>query len=426
MTLMESGMHNILIIDDSSFILTVVEKALYRELPNIIVTKAHSYTEAVEKLALHNYHVAIVDVNLPDCEEGKAIDAVIEKGIPAIVLTGNMDEKTRELILQKEIVEFIAKSDPNNISYAAFVVKRILHNYTTTVLVVDDFKSSRTFISRQLQKLHLQVLEASGPLEAIEILNNPPATISMVLTDYDMPEMNGLEFTFYLRQHYRKDDLCIIAISALSELNLSARFLKYGANDFLYKPFTTEELTVRVNSSLELIELMHEKKELAYRDYLSGLYNRRYFMEHGHLLIKMAHRHERMVAVAMIDIDHFKVINDTYGHDIGDAVICETGQVLHSLLRNSDLLARYGGEEFCLLMENIQVDQIEHVAEKIRSSIEEYSMQVDEATLKFTISIGIYYSDSTTLETMMKRADENLYNAKHNGRNQVMITTHES
>ena len=418
-------MYNILIIDDSSFILTVVEKALLRELPDITVAKAHSYAQAVEMLALDTYHAAIVDVSLPDAPDGKVIDLVIEQSIPAIVLSGNMDDQIREETLQKDIVEFIAKSDPNNISYAAFVVKRILNNYKTTVLLVDDFKSSRTFIRQQLQKMHLNVLEAADPLEAIDILNNYPTTISMVLTDYEMPEMNGLEFTFYLRQHYRKDDLCIIATSALSELNLSARFLKYGANDFLYKPFTSEELTVRVNSSLELVELMHEKKELAHRDFLSGLYNRRYFMEHGHLLTKTAHRNHHSIAVAMIDIDHFKVINDTYGHDIGDLVIHGTGVLLHELLRETDLLARYGGEEFCLLMQDMSFDQIEYVAEKIRSTVEEHRMSVPNTQLAFTVSIGIFYSTSTTLETMMKRADENLYHAKESGRNRIVITTHD-
>lgn len=416
-------MYNILIIDDSSFILSVVEKALQRELVDVNITKAHSYNEAKEKVDLDKFHVAIVDVNLPDAIEGKAVDLVIEKGIPAIVLTGNMDDKVRNVILQKEIVEFISKSDPNNISYVAFVVKRILNNYNTTVLVVDDFKSSRHFIVRHLQRLHLNVLEANDPYEAIKILDNPPSPISVVLTDYDMPGMDGLEFTFYLRQHYRKDDLCIIAVSALNELNLSARFLKYGANDFLYKPFTTEELTVRINSSLELLELFHEKKELAHRDYLSGLYNRRYFMEHGHRIVKAAHRYNHPLAVVMIDIDHFKSINDNYGHDVGDLVIHVIGEELTKLIRSSDLLARYGGEEFCLLMEHISYEQAIQIAERIRIKIQMHKFITPEnEEFSCTVSMGVCYDSATTLEGMMKKADVNLYDAKQNGRNQVIIT----
>jgi diguanylate cyclase (GGDEF)-like protein len=414
-------MHHVLIIDDSSFVLNVVEKALHKEIPELTVHKAKSLFEANELLKVNNYHAAIIDINLPDSRQGEAIDAVTSKNIPAIILTANIDESIREIVLKKNIVEFVAKSDPNNISYVAFTTKRILNNYDTTVLVVDDFKSSRSFIVKQLQKLHLNVLEASSALEAIELLNNHENTISMVLTDYDMPDMDGLEFTFYLRQHYRKDVLSVIAISAIEGQGLSTQFLKYGANDFLHKPFTIEELTVRINSNLELLEMFNEKKELASRDFLSGLYNRRYFIEHGHLIIKKMARYEFPVAVAIIDIDHFKRINDIHGHDIGDIAIQATANMLEECLRKSDLLARYGGEEFCMMMENLTREQVEHVTEKIRDQFESFHLKLPAETLTFTVSIGVYYGKSGSLESMIKIADEALYTAKKTGRNKVVI-----
>jgi diguanylate cyclase (GGDEF)-like protein len=414
-------MHHVLIIDDSSFVLNVVEKALHKEIPELTVHKAKSLFEANELLKVNNYHAAIIDINLPDSRQGEAIDAVTSKNIPAIILTANIDESIREIVLKKNIVEFVAKSDPNNISYVAFITKRILNNYDTTVLVVDDFKSSRSFIVKQLQKLHLNVLEASSALEAIELLNNHENTISMVLTDYDMPDMDGLEFTFYLRQHYRKDVLSVIAISAIEGQGLSTQFLKYGANDFLHKPFTIEELTVRINSNLELLEMFNEKKELASRDFLSGLYNRRYFIEHGHLIIKKMARYEFPVAVAIIDIDHFKRINDIHGHDIGDIAIQATANMLEECLRKSDLLARYGGEEFCMMMENLTREQVEHVTEKIRDQFESFHLKLPAETLTFTVSIGVYYGKSGSLESMIKIADEALYTAKKTGRNKVVI-----
>jgi diguanylate cyclase (GGDEF)-like protein len=416
-------MHNVLIIDDSSFVLNVVEKALHKEIPELTVHKAKSLFEANALLKINTYHAAVIDINLPDSRQGEAIDAVTSKNIPAIVLTANIDESIREIVLQKNIVEFVAKSDPNNISYVAFITKRILNNYDTTVLVVDDFKSSRSFIVKQLQKLHLNVLEASSALEAIELLNHHEHNISMVLTDYDMPDMDGLEFTFYLRQHYRKDVLSVIAISAIGGQGLSTQFLKYGANDFLHKPFTIEELTVRINSNLELLEMFHEKKELASRDFLSGLYNRRYFIEHGHLIVKRAARYEYPVAVAIIDIDHFKRINDTHGHDSGDIAIQATANMLEECLRKSDLLARYGGEEFCMMMEDLTREQVEHVTEKIRHQFESFRLKLATDTIGFTVSIGAYYGDSGSLESMIKIADEALYTAKETGRNKVIITS---
>lgn len=414
-------MHTILIIDDSTFILNVLEKALRKEIHNCTIDKAKSLEEASELLAQKKFHAAIVDINLPDSRQGEAIDAVSEYGIPVIVLTANIDETIREIVLQKKIIEFVAKSDPNNIAYVASITKRILNNYTTTVLVVDDFKSSRTFIVKQLQKLHLNVIEASNPIEAIELLSHENHSISMVLTDYDMPLMNGLEFTFYLRQHYRKDILSVIAISAIEGQNLSTQFLKYGANDFLHKPFTIEELTVRVNSNLELLELFHEKKELANRDALSGLYNRRYFMEHAGMVLKRSKRYDTPLAVAMIDIDHFKQINDLYGHDVGDLAIQSSAHMLESNLRQSDLIARYGGEEFCMLMENLSIEQVEHLSEKIRQQFENSPLQLPNNQIYFTVSIGIYYGIGNTLEAMMKHADEALYTAKNTGRNRVII-----
>ncbi len=416
-------MHHVLIIDDSNFVLNVVEKALHKEISELTVHKAKSLFEANSLLEINDYHAAIIDINLPDSRQGEAIDAVTSKNIPAIILTANIDESIREIVLKKNIVEFVAKSDPNNISYVAFITKRILNNYDTTVLVVDDFKSSRSFIVKQLQKLHLNVLEASSALEAIELLNHNENTISMVLTDYDMPNMNGLEFTFYLRQHYRKDVLSVIAISAIEGQGLSTQFLKYGANDFLHKPFTIEELTVRINSNLELLEMFNEKKELASRDFLSGLYNRRYFIEHGHLIIKKMARYEFPVAVAIIDIDHFKRINDIHGHDIGDIAIQATANMLEECLRKSDLLARYGGEEFCMMMENLTREQVEHVTEKIRHQFELYQLKLPTDTLTFTVSIGVYYGKSGSLESMIKIADEALYTAKETGRNKVIITS---
>lgn len=415
-------MHHVLIIDDSSFVLNVVEKALHKEIPELTVHKAKSLFEANALLKINTYHAAVIDINLPDSRQGEAIDAVTSKNIPAIVLTANIDESIREIVLQKNIVEFVAKSDPNNISYVAFITKRILNNYDTTVLVVDDFKSSRSFIVKQLQKLHLNVLEASSALEAIELLNRHEHNISMVLTDYDMPDMDGLEFTFYLRQHYRKDVLSVIAISAISGQGLSTQFLKYGANDFLHKPFTIEELTVRINSNLELLEMFHEKKELASRDFLSGLYNRRYFIEHGHLIVKRAARYEYPVAVAIIDIDHFKRINDTHGHDSGDIAIQATANMLEECLRKSDLLARYGGEEFCMMMEDLTREQVEHVTEKIRHQFESFRLKLATDTIGFTVSIGVYYGEAVSLESMIKIADEALYTAKETGRNKVIIT----
>jgi len=414
-------MHNILIVDDSKTVLTVVESELTKQIDNITIYKALTKSEAEVLLKTISFHIAIVDVNLPDAPNGEAIDSVSAYNIPVVVLTGGVDNSLREIIFQKEIVEFISKNDINNITYAASVCKRILKNYETNVLVVEDSSTARMLLARQLKKLHINVLEAVNPIEAIKILEKNDVKISMVITDYEMPEMNGLDFTFYLRKTYRKDVLSIIALSAQNNSALSVKFLKYGANDFLYKPFTPEEFSVRISSNLELLDIFSENKEHSYRDFLTGMYNRRFFFESAETIIKKAHRNHSPLLVAMLDIDHFKLINDTYGHDIGDIAIKEVASILKQTVRSSDLISRFGGEEFCLLLENISIENARELLENIRAKFESNIIRCQKNTISYTVSIGAFYGDSSDIETIIKDADLNLYEAKENGRNRVVL-----
>jgi len=414
-------MQNILIIDDSKTVLAVVEKELLKYIPEISVFKAFSHAEANELLKSISFHAAIVDVNLPDAQNGEAIDSVSALNIPVVVLTGSADDTMKEIILQKNIVEFISKNDINNISYAATVCKRILKNYDTNVLIVDDSTTFRYYIAQQLKKLHINVLEAENPAVAIKILEESEKKISMVITDYEMPGMNGLEFTFHLRQHYRKDILSIIALSGQNDKELSTKFLKYGANDFLLKPFTPEELSVRISSNLEMLDIFTENKERSYRDFLTGMYNRRFFFEAAEAIVKKAERKQSSLLVAMLDIDHFKSINDTYGHDIGDIAIKEVAKILKQTLRGSDLIARFGGEEFCLLLENISPEDRNTLLENVRKKFESNTIQTQNSSIVYTVSFGAFYGNKTDIDSMIKEADLNLYEAKQNGRNRVVL-----
>lgn len=418
-------MHNILIIDDSKMILSVVEKELSKQIDNITIYQALTKSEAETLLETISFHVAIVDVNLPDAPNGEAIDSVSVHDVPVIVLTGSVDNNLREIIFRKQIIEFISKNDINNITYAASVCKRILKNYGTNVLIVDDSSTFRMLLTRELNKMHINVIAAVNPKEAIKILEKDDVKISMVITDYEMPEMNGLDFTFYLRQIYRKDVLSIIALSAQNSSTLSTQFLKYGANDFLYKPFTPEEFSVRISSNLELLDIFAENKEHSYRDFLTGMYNRRFFFETAESVVKKTHRNHLPLLVAMLDIDHFKLINDTYGHDIGDIAIKEVASILKQSVRSSDLIARFGGEEFCLLLENISIEDARELLENIRAKFESNIIQCQNNTISYTVSIGAFYGDSSDIEAMIKDADLNLYEAKENGRNQVVLKSHQ-
>lgn len=414
-------MKKILLVDDSTFILAALENKINEQINEITLLKAQSYEETRLLLEQHKFYAAVVDVNLPDAEKGETIDLVNTFGIPVIVLTGTMNEEIKEVILKKDIYEFVSKNEPGNILYVAAILKRILNNYTTNVLIVDDSKMARTYVRHYLEKLNLNVYEVDCADSALEFLDENKVSVSLILTDYEMPGMNGMDFTMRLRETYSKDKLGVIAISSNYNIELVTRFLKHGANEFLTKPFSSEEFSVRVNSTLELLQLFKETRELANKDFLTGSYNRRYFFESGSAIFKKAKRKNKSLAVAMFDIDHFKKINDTYGHDIGDIAIKNIATTLQNSLRGSDLLARFGGEEFCALLEDITKEDAIELFEKIRNSFESSTITVGDISFSYTVSVGICYGLEKNLDEMIKKSDEGLYIAKQNGRNKTII-----
>lgn len=415
---------NILVVDDSKYVRSIINNAITRcaEIDaNLFM--AESYEQTQKLIEKHNFHVAVLDVTLPDAPNGEVIDLLISHNVPVVVLTGGINEASKNVILEKDIVEYITKSNPQSIGYIVAVVKRILKNYDAYILLVDDSKSMRFSTRANLEKLHVNVLEAGSAEEAIDILQESDKYIPLILTDYEMPGMNGMELTLQLRQKYSKDRLSIIAISGSQNSRIATDFLRHGANDFIKKPFTNEELFVRINVNLELVDLFRQSKETASKDFLTGLYNRRFFFESGTPILDKAKRKKNPVAVAMLDIDFFKRINDTYGHDIGDIAIKEVKNILENHLRGSDLVARFGGEEFCILMENISVEDLQKKFEAIREAFENNTIEHELVSFSYTVSIGIYYGSCNSLEGMINFSDKALYVAKDTGRNKVVMHT---
>lgn len=414
-------MKKVLIVDDSQVMLALLKNEI-SHYQNIDAYYAHSYQEAKELIDKHhgNFHVSILDYNLADAKRGEIIALADSHNIPVLVITSTEDPSIKEFILKKNILELIIKDGQASIKYTIKAVDRILKNYDTTVLLVDDSKLYRKNISKSLKKLNLNIIEASNGNEAIELISNNP-DISLVITDYEMPYMDGLEMTFTLREKYQKDKLGIIAMSSAENQEVISNFLKYGANDFIHKPFTHNEIVTRINATLELLDLFQKMRDMANKDFLTGAYNRRFFFEIGQPIYQKALRKQRKLAVAMLDIDKFKNINDTYGHDVGDIAIKEVKRILDDNLRASDLMARFGGEEFCILLEDITPQNIEMLFEKIRKSFEKNIIRIDDLEINYTVSIGIYYGLADSLEEMIRLSDEALFEAKESGRNKIVI-----
>lgn len=416
-------MKNILIVDDDRVTLSILEKTLKKEIRDTNILTAKNYKEAVKHILNHEVpiHAAILDLHLPDAQDGDLVDYAIKKGIPSIVLTGVVNSEIKDMLLEKDIIDYIVKDGKTGINNAVNVIKRVLSNYDTNILIVDDSNLQLALATKMLEKLKLNVSTASNGKEAIEMLQNNDKKFSLVITDYNMPEMDGMELTLKIRETYQKDKLGVIVVSANDTPEIPTQFIKIGANDFIYKPFSEVEIATRVNSNLEILELFEKTRDMANKDFMTGAYNRRFFFESGEAIFSKAHRDGRDIAVAMFDIDKFKSINDTYGHDVGDVAICEVANILNANLRGSDLMARFGGEEFCVLLENISREDVDTLFEKIRKAFEDNVIKIGDVSISFTTSIGVCYGIDDDLEKMIKVADDGLYYCKNNGRNQVAV-----
>lgn len=417
-------MKKILIVDDSTMTISVLKKSLLDRLEDIEILTANNYKDGLKYILQYGNKIiiAIIDLHLPDSKDGAMLDVIEANCIKSIVLSNVLDEKLKEVIFSKHyIIDCIAKDGKKSIKSVVTSVNREIKNKSKNILLVDDSKVQLNIAEKILKKMNLQVVTATNGKEALDIIENDEKEFSLVLTDYHMPVMDGMELTFRLRELFDKDELGIIVLSSNSTPEVASEFLKIGANDFINKPYLETEVIIRVNSNLDLVDLFKETKDLANKDFLTGLYNRRYFFESGNAILKKSIRTDTNLALAMFDIDKFKNINDTYGHEVGDISICEVGDIIHKYLRGSDLVARFGGEEFCILIDGISFDDTKKLFEKIRLAFENNIIKINEIEIKFTVSIGVFYGTNENLEEMIKIADNGLYYCKNNGRNQVKI-----
>ncbi len=414
-------MKKILIVEDNQITLSLIKSELQLH-DNVEVFYTDTYKNAMHLIREHrgDFHVALLDLNLPDAPDGKIVKLANANKIPAVILSATISEKLKDEIMKKDVVDFVLKDTPESIKFAVNAILRVLKNYDTTILVVDDSKLYRQTLRDSLKRIHLNIIEAEDGQEALDIIKENK-NISLVITDYEMPNMNGIDLTYKLRNLYKKDELAIIAMSSVDKSDVVGAFLRFGANDFINKPFTHYEVLTRINSNLELIDLFTKFKNLANKDFLTGMFNRRYFFDSGLPIFTKNKRKESPLAVAMIDIDKFKNINDTYGHDVGDDAIKEIKTILDKNLRESDLVARFGGEEFCILLEEINLENTRKLFEKIRTAFENNIIYTNGLEISYTISTGICFGLLDSLDAMIQTSDEALYEAKTTGRNKVVI-----
>ncbi|MBI3399345.1 MAG: diguanylate cyclase [Deltaproteobacteria bacterium] len=302
-----------------------------------------------------------------------------------------------------------------------------------TLLVVDDSPTIRALVKDAVTAggLFSNILEADDGIEALKIFFKNK--IDFVVTDVMMPKVDGYKFIAAIKESAGGKDIPVIILSgSRKEVIDKIKGLNIGASDYLIKPFDSSELVARINVFLKIQELQNELKEknmllekLSVTDELTGLYNRRYFYDYISMHVALAKRHDYHIGCLLIDIDRFKSINDTYGHDVGDKVLKGIAEIMAKKMREGEVLARFGGEEFIICLCRADNDGAIRAAERMRMAVEDANLSDDNTPpLKITISVGIAIYPQQGLENsddIIKAADEALYHAKRTGRNKVMV-----
>jgi len=411
----------ILIVEDNKALSKLIIKKMEASL-DFDVHAAYSFEEAKALVEQDNdYFVALLDLNLPDAPDGEVVDMILSHKIPSIILTGSMDQEVREKILKKDVIDYVYKGNIDDVNYIFTLIERLHKNREIKVMVVDDSMATRAQIKSLLQHQMFKVLVAAHGEEALVFLEDNP-DIKLILTDYQMPVIDGVELTKEVRKRYSKNELSIIAMTGTSTDLISAKFLKIGANDFINKPFTREEIACRINNSLDSLEYIAKIEDMAQNDFLSGLANRRYFFDAMQSYFKDAKKKNESFALALIDVDSFKQINDTLGHNVGDAVIVELAKTLKKQLTHEHLIARLGGDEFCVVLKNCDQKKALEFFLKLKNAISPLHVKAKEAkNLSVTVSIGVTFNDLESVEEMINQADKALYAAKKNGKNRVEV-----
>lgn len=414
---------NVLLVEDSRTYATALTDK-FKRFYGMDVTHCSSLAALQEALVegADRFGIALVDLNLPGAPGGEALDLLLANRVPPVVFTATFSENMRHAVLAKPVADYVLKDGPQAIDTAVASVVRLLANRDIHILVVDDVTSTRELMASHLRAQLFEVSTVARGSDALARLESG-ATVDLAVVDYEMPELNGVELVQAIRSNPDYDRLRIIGVSSAERRDLMTEYLKAGANDFIHRPFDMEEFNWRVAQNASTVLQIRHLRELSARDYLTGLYNRRYFFEEGPRRVAAGRNADTPVpqSMAVLDIDHFKRLNDTYGHELGDAVLKDIACRLTRYCGESHLLARLGGEEFGILISGLDLREAKAFCENLRQSIAANPVTTVDGELTLTISIGLAeVAAIETFDNYLNAADQFLYMAKHAGRNCVI------
>jgi two-component system cell cycle response regulator len=448
----------VLVVDDQPLNVKLLEGKLAKEYYEVVT--AYNAYDALDLMRESRPDIAVLDVMMPGmdgidlCKLMKADPELMH--VPVIMVTALSEPADRVRGLEAGADDFLTKPI-NDIALFARIrsllrLKMALDELRlrdhagsqlgltadkeissedgsgAEILVVSDSAADARLVEEVLSDSH-RITVVSDPQETLKISHE--GKFDIIIVGIEKEETGGLRLCSLLRSDEATRQVPLLMMLDEEDTERLAKGFDIGINDYIYRPIDRNELIARTRSQVrhkryqERLRSAYQRSvSLATTDSLTGLYNRRYLESYLASLVDGPSAGDKPLSVAMIDIDHFKPVNDTHGHDVGDDVLREVSDRLRRVIRASDLVARFGGEEFVIVMPDTDIELAETVSKRLRAEIADTPFAIDqlEAGLNVTVSIGVAAigSPGETPVAMLKRADEALYEAKRGGRNKVI------
>jgi two-component system cell cycle response regulator len=449
----------ILVVDDVPANVKLLEAKLTNEYYDVITAK--DGFEAIEQAKKHKPDLILLDVMMPGmdgfetCRKMKEIYEISH--IPVVMVTALSEPADRVRGLDAGADDFLTKPI-NDIALFARVkslvrIKVLLdelrlrdqtgmqmgvveegqNTFTSDVsgskiLIIDDDVVQLKKISEKLSASYT-VESISRPETSQNVAVN--GGFDLIVISTQLSDTDGLRLAAHFKSHEEIRNVPVLILVDEDDQRAMLKGLELGINDYVILPIDTNEMSARVKTQIRRKKYQDQLKSSyqqtinrAITDSLTGLYNKGYLNTHLDNMVRHALNNNKPLSLMIMDMDHFKSVNDTYGHDVGDEVLKQLSEIILKSVRSADLAARFGGEEFVILMPETDFNQAQDVAERIRRTVESTDMKVSHAvgTIKKTISIGVAYLNEMgdSGAAILKRADEALYKAKHGGRNKVI------
>lgn len=448
----------ILVVDDMPVNLRLMQAQLAEEYFEVLL--ASSGREALEICRREMVDLVLLDVMMPEmdgyevCRRLKADPATMH--LPVVLVTALDQQEDRVRGLEAGADDFLTKpvrglplfSRIRSLTRLKMLTDELRVRAETTAKVVMEpwhrgidttGRNGRLCAVLDRKEEATRLMRLIGAEHELVPVNDPESVLQsqdafdLYVIDLQASSFDPLRLCSRLRSNEATRQTPILLIAAPEDEPRVVRGLELGANDYCLRPLDANELLARIRTQMKrkryeqgLRRSLLSTIELATIDPLTGLYNRRFLDGHLTQAIERAGQLDRPLCVLVLDIDHFKRINDSYGHDVGDEVLCRFADHLREGLRASDLAARIGGEEFAILMPDIDVASAEKAAERLRLGIAAERWEFSSETVTVTTSIGVASLGSDGQRGLMKRADLALYEAKHGGRNRVVVSNFDS